>query len=330
MEFAAAMAVWLVVLAPQDEKPTCESFSKLVHEVYVFEPSTLSADEQKSKAARMDEVWTQVKAHSAELVPCLRKLLADPKANAWFLVDGSALLATVDPTPASKAIQAREWCRANFADVNPESFVRTVAALGVDGMDISAGASRWLTEGETYCLALHGLHEVDPFEGAMILFGSMDEAKATPALAKLASDPNCPKREWALRLLTFQSTPEALAALRKIDLAPFPEAARKGVAEMISKPPSLPDEKLSPKLTREYLLTDIRGFLGEGPMQYDDDVTPTAWAIAASHLLQPADVVQLRKARRKRVSVGNQHALEDYMALTGALRLVCWKPELFK
>ncbi|MBI1850591.1 MAG: hypothetical protein HYR85_09640 [Planctomycetes bacterium] len=326
----AVISVVLVAGVPQSDNPACEEFLKLVRVVYDFKPSNITPETQKARGAEMDEVWKQVEDRPKELLPCLRALLADPKADPWFLVDGSALLVKVDPTPESKAVQAREWSRADFADIDPQTYVQTLSKLGDDGMDISVAATRWLADGRTYHLVKHGGYEVGPLEGATFLFGSMDEAQATPLLAKLAQDPKYPKRELALRLLTYQMTAESLAALKQIDLAPFPEEAKKEITRMISKPPVASDVDMSPKLSREYLLADFRGFLGEGPMHYDDDVTHESWMKAVATFLKPDDVPVLRKVRRHRLTAQSNEALEDYMVFTAALQLAAWKPELFK
>src|SRR4051794_16657018 len=77
--------------------PMCEAFKDLVKLTYDFKPSKLPPAELNKKAADMDKVWDVVTADTKGLLPCLRQALEDPKADSWFLFDGSMLLVQNDP-----------------------------------------------------------------------------------------------------------------------------------------------------------------------------------------------------------------------------------------
>src|SRR5262245_30659316 len=87
----------------------CTELAELVQATYDFVPATMPDGQRKAKFAAMDEVWKLVKSDKETYAPCLRKLLEAPDAQAWFRCDGSALLAEVDPSPASRVLEARLW-----------------------------------------------------------------------------------------------------------------------------------------------------------------------------------------------------------------------------
>src|ERR1043166_9656163 len=182
----------------------CAEFARSVKATYNFRPSQLKGeDERAAKSAAMDRFWDSVKANKAELLPCLRAALSDPQANNWFGFDGSNLLVFLDPSQEPKAEQ-----------------VGKDGGRAAEGFDVSEAAARWLAyQKAEYYLPQHGAYRVTKFEGALYLYGSMDEAQATPALLKIVKQPGQPGRDYAAALLTLQATPEALRALKALDPA---------------------------------------------------------------------------------------------------------------
>ena len=131
----------------------------------------------------MDGVWSLVKKDRATLLPCLRAALIEPNADAFFRFDGSNLLMSLDPTPESRSILVRSYAVVDLADVDLRVWVGRLASLGAEGFDISDAADKWLRfPRASYFLPEHGAYKVAAQNGAMFLYGSMDEAHATPAL----------------------------------------------------------------------------------------------------------------------------------------------------
>lgn len=337
--FAAATAA--LAAASQEHEPDCARLQALVHEVYGFRPSQLTAEEQKQKGADMDRVWKLVETDPAKLAPCLRLELEKPAADAWFRVDGSSLLVKVDPSRASKELQARCWCAADLADVAPAVWVPTLAQLGAEGLDISEAGRRWLTAGFSYHVPEHAL-EVGQLNGALFLFGSLDETFATPTLVQIAGDASSAARELALFLLTLQSTADSLRALRDMDTSSFSAKARAKVAETIAGSHLLERKSPGSGLTHDKLVKALQAFVdgnskslfdiqlsrsGAGPRAGEDQET---WPNQFVGLARPDDVELLRKVRRVRMTYQSDEALNDYYAYSNVLLALAWKKELFK
>src|SRR5581483_6516674 len=120
---------------------------------------------------------------------------------------------------------------------------------------MTEAGSHWLSDPDLNSHTNDGL-DLGPAEGALYIFGSMDEAQATPALIKLAGQKGLPGRELALRLLTFQATPEALAALKQIDLTGLPTKAQELVRNINERPDGyILGSRADPKISRQEFLT---------------------------------------------------------------------------
>ncbi|MDT7604784.1 MAG: hypothetical protein QOF61_2781 [Acidobacteriota bacterium] len=233
---------------------SCGDFQRMIKATYNFKPSSLSAAEQSVKSEAMDRVWNSVKANPAELLPCLRKSLEDPNANLWFRFDGSNLLVSLDPSPAAKALLVRNYAAADLDDVDLRVWVTTLARLGMEGVDTSEAGARWLSYPKgRYFLPEHGAYEVKNFEAALYIYGSMDEAQATPALLRIVNQPTHPGRAYALALLTSQATTESLRALRELDAASIHPKLQAEVRTFLDKP-KLIEPRVKPKTSRAEFL----------------------------------------------------------------------------
>ena len=310
----------------------CVGFQKAVKATYNFKPSQLKSEtESNAKSAAMDRVWEMVKAKPAELLPCLRAALADPQADPWFRFDGSNLLVALDPSPASKAEQVRHYAAVDLGDVNLMDWVSTLARRGAEGLDVSEAGSRWLAYPEaTYYLPQHGAQEVDKFLGGIFIFGSMDEAQATPALLKIASSAQHPGRETAISLLLMQATPEAVRGLKALDRASLPAETQAFLRQHLEKP-LLIEPRDKPKTTREQFLKAFEAAV-------KGDWEPfTALVVEVPDgekdvvaVMKPEDLPLIRMVRRKRIAHANQHAAEYYVSFTQILMTMISRPETTK
>jgi hypothetical protein len=313
----------------------CGTLQELIHEVYVFKPSQLSKEQQEERGAQMDRVWKMVENDVKGLAPCLRKELEQPNADAWFRVDGSALLVKVDPSKESKALQLRLWSAADLSDVAPAVWVPTLASLGAEGFDLSSAASRWLAGELSYFIPQHSL-KVGTEAGALFLFGSMDEAYATPTLLKIVGDAQHPGRAVALTVLLQQATEDALRAIARLDVATFPEEKRAEVHKLLTKPELLRRKSPTAGLTRDKLTKAFEAFLGgdDDPLfatQITKDHKPVEdWPGQVVGLLKPEDIPLLRKVRRVRMTYQSDEALYDYLTYSSILMALTWKAELVK
>ncbi|MFY9621181.1 MAG: hypothetical protein WAM70_05235 [Pyrinomonadaceae bacterium] len=309
----------------------CADFNQLVKSTYNFRPALLSEAEKDQKSAAMDKVWETVKSRRSELLPCLRKALEDPNADQWFRFDGSNLLVSLDPSEASKQTQVKSYAVVNLEDVNLQVWVGTLARLGAEGFDVSKSGERWLAHPTaTYYLPIHGAQKVDKMLGGIFIFGSMDEAYATPALLKIANAATHPGRDDAISLLIMQATPEAISGLKKVDTSTLSAQASANLQRHLTTP-VLIQLRDKPKTTREQFLkafNDAAGgnfryffqLVGEVP-DGEKDVVAT---------LKAEDIPLVRKVRRVIISRANQHAAGYYVSFTQILMTMIWRPEMAK
>lgn len=310
---------------------SCSDFEALIKTTYNFKPSKLSDSEREAKVVAMDKVWNAAKANRKELAPCLRAALDKPDADRWFQFDGSNLLVTIDPSPESKATQIRSYLKVDLDDVHPQVWVQTLAHRGTEGFDVSEGAERWLTYANAlYSLPQHGAYAIRNFQGALFIYGSMDESQATPALVKIVNRPTHPAREQALLILMSQATPESLRALQQVNAAAFSTQTQKSLRALLEQP-NLITPRAQPKNTRQEFLDAFQGMLDGKFERFLHLVTavPDGEKDVVA-VLKAEDITLVRKVRRHIIARGSPHGIEFYKSFTDILMTMIWKPDLLK
>lgn len=290
----------------------CDELWNLIEETYVFSPSSLDTKGRQEAAAAMDRVWSLVE-DDPELLPCLRDALERPDVDRWFGFDGSQLLVSLAPSAESKALQVRHFSAVDLADVDSRLWVETLAARGGEGFDVSAAAERWLGSDAFYNVPEHGLYEVGPEIGVVMLLGSMDESQATPALERIASDPDHPYRSTVLSLLATQATDTSRAALGKIEQAANPEAL--SIIDALRRIEQMTLPETAQHLSREAVVGALVAALN-GDRSHLDELQSARWFLSAADVLQPADILLARQLRRQRVSISSDEAFGEYWQLS--------------
>jgi hypothetical protein len=325
----ATFAAVLLPSATQGQANNCARLQRMITDTYNFKPSKLNKAEQTAKSNAMDRVWEAVKTDRAKLLPCLRSALADLTADQFFLFDGSNLLLSLDPSEDSKLTLIRSYALVDLADVDLRVWVGQLALLGAEGFDISQAADKWLRfPNAFYYLPQHGAYKVTVGNGGMFLFGSMDEAQATPVLLRIASDKNHPGRETALWALMNQATPESLKALKQVDSRRFSPPAQRSLNALLRGPQILEPRK-NPKNTRAEFVTAFEKLLKGDWAPFQDLVsqTPDGERDVVA-VLKPEDVPLVRRVRRRIIANGNQHAIEFYNSFSSILMTMILKPTL--
>ena len=324
-------------LAPEDSSVSvvpaeCVEFQKFVDATYNFKPSKLTAEQQTAKSAEMDAIWNKVKADQKKLVPCLIAALESPNANNFFRFDGSTLLFSLDQSEPTKKLVIRSYAQTDLEDVMLQYWIRPLLRFGLEGLDTSDAGHAWLAAKDPgYYLPQHGTLKVNRTVGALAIYGSMDEKFATPALLRVASSKDHPARELAASLLLKQVTPEAFAALAKMDSAGLTESTRVSIKKTLEKPSFIEKRVGEPKISRtEY----VKAFqeLSEGRSQTFMELVdrvPDGEKDAVAVLLSE-DIPLVRKARRFFASTGTPHIPEWYQSFTDILMVMVWKPEFAK
>ena len=306
---------------------SCAELNQTIKATYNFRPALLAnQSERDSKSAAMDKVWNIVKASPGELLPCLRQELDDPQANAWFRFDGSNLLVSLDPSAASKKLQIKSYVASNLDDVDLRVWVTTLARRGVEDFDVSGAGERWLSYPKAqYFLPEHGAFEVKTFEGALFIFGSMDEAQAVPALLRIVNQSNHPGREVALAILLNENTPESLRSVKQLDVSNLSPKARNIVRNELAHP-ELFEPRSKPKTSRKEFLDAFEALLNGNSNLFLDLVSKVPDGerdVVAT--LTPEDLPLVRRVRRRIISGGNQHSIEFYASFTGIIRTIMLK-----
>lgn len=307
------------VLAKAED--SCADFERTIKATYNFRPALLTEPERDQKVAAMDAVWETVKSDRARLLPCLRKALEDTQADAWFRFDGSNLLVSLDPSNSSKILLIKNYTASNLDDVDLRLWVSNLAHLGAADFDVSAAGDRWLSYSKArYFLPEHGAYEVKRFQGALFIFGSMEESQATPALFKIVSKPDHPGREDALLLLINEATPESLRALKQIHPSGFSADARKRLKGVLEQP-KLIEKRAKPKTSREEFLQAFKAMVNGNSRPFLDLVSevPDGERDVVTALGRD-DLPLVHKVRRLIVSNSNPHAIEFYDTFTDILR----------
>ena len=314
------------------KKLPCAEIQKLINSTYNFKPSKLDANERTTKSAAMDAVWEKVTANQKELLPCLRGAINSPTADNFFKFDASNLLFSLDPTDETKKTLIKAYAEVDFDDVDLQYWMPYIARLGFEGFDVSTAGESWLKHPNPfYYLPQHGTLKVDKEIGALIIYGSMDESIATPALVKIASQENNPAREIAARLLMRQSTPEAFRELKKLNQKGLSENTRQNINALLTKPNLLTAREGKPKITRQEYLDAFQKLVDGKPDAFMDlAIKVTDGEKDAIAVMKPEDIPLIRKARRYFAATVNPHSPEWYKSFTDILMALTWKPEIIE
>ncbi len=310
----------------------CIEFQKLVDATYNFKPSKLTPEERTAKSAAMDKVWNKVKAHRQELLPCLYKAINSRTSDSFFRFDASNLLIQLDQSAEAKKTLIKAYAEVDFNDLDLRYWMPYIAILGYENFDTSAAGEKWLKyPNPEYYLPQHGTLKIDKEIGALIIYGSMDESIATPALEKIALQENHSAREIAIRLLMQQVTPESFQTLKKLNQKRLSENARQNINTFLTKPKILTPREGEPKVTRQQYL-DAFNQLVAGKAQ---PFLKLAAEVSdgekdAVAVLKPEDIPLVRKSRRVFAATANPHSAEWYKSFTDILMALTWKPEIIE
>jgi len=309
----------------------CVELQKMIDATYNFKPSKLTEAEKDAKSAAMDKVWNAVKADPKELLPCLRREIDARKNDGFFRFDASNLLVQLDQSDEAKKTLIKSYAEADLDDLNLVYWLLVVAKFGYGGFDTTAAGETWLKYPKSQYYVQGGRLTINKEMGAVIIYGSMDEGIATPALVKIAAQENHPAREIALRVLMQQATPDALRALKKLNQKGLSDGAKQSLNVLLTKPVLLKPREGEPKITREKYL-DVFQKLVDGKSQEfikiaTDDPDGDREVIV---VMKPEDIPLIRKVRRAFVSQSTPHSVEWYKSFTEILMAMVWKPELVK
>lgn len=309
----------------------CGELKKLIDKTYNFKPSKLTEAEKNTKSAEMDVVWNAVKANPKELLPCLREAIDARTNDGFFGFDASNLLIQLDRSDDAKKRLIKSYAAVDLNDVNLAYWMPPIATLGYEGFDTTAAGENWLRNANpsyyTPGVRPANVSQVYRTNGAIVIYGSMDESTATPALLKIAAMENHPGREIAVEVLLKQATVQSVKGLSKLNQKGLSEALRKKINE---KPKFVVARQGTPKTTRQEYLDAFQQFVG-GKIQ---SFMKIAYAVPDGEsdvvaVMKKEDIPLIRKVRRAFAASGNRQAAEWYQSFTDILWTMVWKLELF-
>jgi hypothetical protein len=316
-----------LVLACSAIAGSCGEFDNQLRRTYGFRPSQLDPHAKDAKSRQMDEVWAAVHAKPGALGPCLKAALSRDTDDGWFLFDGSQLLVSVDESRGSKELLLRGLSRVSLDDVDLRSWVAATCALALEGFDTSPLGTRWLTYPKAeYVLPEHA-YRVDRENGAMFIFGTLDERFATPALTKLTRTEKGEVKEIAVWLLMSQATGDALRALHRVDLNGLSTKAVASI-QALERKPDLIVPRQSPKTTRAEFLGAFNALLAGDQDPFDRLVAavPDGERDLVA-VVTEADSEILRRVRRHFIAQNTQHAIEYYNQFTQIIMTLVWSAD---
>jgi len=286
----------------------CATLAEAKRKTYGFRPSNLSASEQKSKAAAMDQFWNLAKAEGPEGLACVANLITDEKEDTWFLFDAASLLVTFDKSGRSDSAIVSALSRTDLADVDPPGFIDVALQVSQRGGDIGPAAHNYMNATKvTAYLPAHGGYKLDRIAGAILLYGRMPADAVDKYLAMEVTSKNLETRDaaaivWSLNMT--ESSFKGLAALG--EMANFSNETREHVRTVrryVRVPVTRP-----PKYTREQVLQKIEKWPEFSDAPAERDALDNAFYVA----LTPADLSTIREARRRLISGVSNEAIEAY------------------
>lgn len=304
---------------------SCADLSAQLRQTYGFQPSKLDAKAQTLKVEQMDAVWRAVKADPGTLGPCLKHALASTIDDDWFLFDGGQLLVAVDPSRDAKQLLLRGLSRVSLDDVDLRAWIAAASQLGLDGFDTSALGRRWLLYPDAaYFLPEHGAYQVDRGNGALFLFGTLEERFATPVLAELSREAKGQVKEIATWLLMSQATPEALRALAQIDRNGLSPAAAASITALQTKP-SLVVPRTAPKTSRPEFIAAFTALLAgdEAPFNRLVESVPDGERDLVA-VCTESDLQIIRKVRRYYAAKNTPHSIDYYNQFSQIIMTLVW------
>ena len=295
----------------------CQKLKALIDKTYNFKPSQLTDEQITAKSAEMDVVWNTVGTNPKVYLPCLRPEIDGRTSDTFFRFNASNLIFKHDQSPETKKLVIEMYAQADLADINLRYWLPPIAQLGREGFDVTKAGETWVRFPKpVYYLPQHGTRPIDKGVGALGIFGSMDEAVATPALARLGSEANTDFRSVVLWLLVSQATPESDRGVEKL-IASLPQPLGDRLKADLAKPKTVVPRDGTPKISREVLIKTMNELLENKPeawIRFTTDVSDGERDVVA--VFTEADLPLIRKVRRYYAANATPHSPEWYTSFT--------------
>jgi hypothetical protein len=304
----------------------CDELKALIDKTYNFLPSRLTDDQRGAKSDEMDVVWNTVGKDTAKFLPCLRSEIARRKTDLFFRFDASNLLFKHDQSVETKKLMIETYSGADLTDVSHPYWLMHMAKFGFEGLDVSKAGETWLR----YLRKPPDQYLPRPVSkslGALMIFGSMDESLATPALARLAAQPNTDFQEIAIALLIDQATPQSRNEVKKLK-SKLPRAVAESMEKKIASSKLIVLREGTPKMSRDgYIkaLTELLDGKAASWFRHTREVRDGERDMVV--VLTTADIPLIRKVRRYYMSLDPGLAPEWHELFTQVIHTIEAKPK---
>jgi hypothetical protein len=234
--------------APAVKPSVLSKFHGEVVKLYDFTPGTLPQKEMEAKSGELDAFWEKVKGDPATFGVALRKELARKDAPKFFLYDGSMLLLSLRPKPATPAaaepvdkadaqLVIASLARCTLKGIQQDDYLRKVHWLASEGNDTTAAAFHALDEPKFQAvIAQHALMLGQDFSVVYMLLPTDEAFYLAPALERLKTEKDEQACASLLKLIWYAATEAGDAAIQAAAQdAGRSDAVRKAAAKLASQ-----------------------------------------------------------------------------------------------
>jgi len=329
----------------EDQK--CADLRAAKQETYGFRPSQMSAQGRRSAGANMDRFWGLVKSEGAQGVSCLRDMLLAEQKDGFFVFDGSVLLISLDKSQPSLDAVSKALPLADMKEIDPPGYIRLLLQLSRMNVDIGPLAEKYLTYPKVEAFVPEHSMRLDRLDGCVLLYGSMEPARADKYLTAALEAKQPYVRATAAQLLAMSLTKDALRALKShpaVLKALSPQERANVEPALKYSPVELP---ASSKFDRQLVLhrferieaevhpkeIKLKIQTGPGPGEVQDLPYVSGdndFILSAVATLAASDLPVLRQTRRDLIRGVSDESLYEYMAMNKILIGVINHLDLFK
>lgn len=293
----------------------CGELEAARKKIYGFKPSSLSKDQQTTKAKEMDGFWDLAKKNKDAQV-CLKRMLEQEADNSFFLYDGAQLLLTLDDkhTPSTLEAVGKAVLRADLEDIEIGSYLETVRLLDAKGVETGPHADKYMRAKKVDAfIPTHSLR-VPRRVGAVFLYGPMPPDKVDEHLIPFLQSSDEETKSSAIYMLALNMSSRSLAALKGL------QGLSKRDQEMVDGVLTVREVPVKPKskYTRAQILAKLQKFpdLDESDFAEGEDKEIDNSILST---LTPEDLDSLRAARSRGIKGISDESLYRYFDLSRLL-----------
>src|SRR5262245_1622055 len=204
-------ATGVAIAAPE----TQAQFHSKVMALYGFEPHKLKDPEMKAKSDQLDHFWASVKADTSNLLPLLRRELADTSNSAFFHYDGSKLLLSLSKDRSDRLLALRSIPKADLNGIQHDEYLRTIKWFAGEGFDTREAAFRILAFPDFKAfIPQHALTVGQNYSLIYMLFPLDESIFAKDLASQLSKQRNTESLKSLLLALWYTATTDGKSAIK--------------------------------------------------------------------------------------------------------------------